>query len=33
MADSAPMAIPISVRANSSTGASGVTADKIAPTA
>jgi hypothetical protein len=33
MAESAPMASPISVRAMSSTGASGVTADKMAPTA
>ena len=33
MAESAPMARPIRVRANSSTAASGVTADKIAPTA
>ena len=33
MAESAPMAMPISVRAISSTAASGVTADRIAPTA
>jgi hypothetical protein len=33
MAESAPMAMPISVRANSSTPASGVTADRIAPAA
>ena len=33
IAESAPMAIPIIVRAMSSTAASGVTADKIAPAA
>ena len=33
MAESAPMASPISVRAMSSTAASGVIADRIDPTA
>ncbi len=33
IAESAPMAIPIIVRATSRTAASGVTADKIAPAA
>ena len=33
IAESAPMARPISVRAISRTAASGVTADKMAPTA